>query len=360
MHYCHRCGAKSGETSSFCPQCGTSLVVASPRTVLPAPGNGQEPASAAMNTISVGHAPPTGQPGRPIAAVNPVAHGTTKIVFIAMAAALLIGIAGVTWWFAVPRSYDVTMTVSSLDDVTFRNCLPNVSGSGTAVDDALEISFHNGESQSDWFTAAGQWSAASGTTCRFVGTVAGPRTADKFSAQLTTTAGGQLVFLDRNRFDPSNGQITGRGDATKYERISGVLTLSDRITMLALTRCPGRFQSDGGVCGLFDVGPERDCRGTGRWDDISNQTFIRATLDDGTTVGEGQLDHGRFAGFEWGSPVSRGSGIYEGSCVFSFTIDVPRLTEGYVFDTADRGGISKTLSEMDDENWVLELSLESF
>ncbi len=349
MRFCHECGANVTQQASFCPQCGTTLPAVDSR-----PAVVTEPTTS-VTTASIPTTPVT--PPENVTAVAPVRKSPVGLI-VAIAVATLMVVGGGVWFLTSSKTYEVTVVVEAYDNLTFsRSCVPNTSA-GNPSADALEFSFPQSGSGVSWEPASGVWTRTPGGNCQFEGSVSGPRGAEEFSARLTTREGGTVVIASNARVTTAQDKIFAQGDATIYETLRGTLVLEDQILFGDLALCVTRdVLENGGICGQLEILPPAECRGAGPWDDIGPDTFMLVLLPDGTELARERLGPGSGGqSGEWTASSTRRN-YYEADCVFSFSMQVPRHTDGYLIETTDRDGIFSTLQEMDDDGWVLDLFL---
>lgn len=274
---------------------------------------------------------------------------------VAIVLIFVLGAGATVWFLNAPREYEVSITAEVLDNVTFSSTCQPVARSAAASANALEIAFDSGSSQ-EWVTASGTWTSARSGNCVFSGVVQGPRNFSEYSARLTTTTGGARVFIDSNQFDRSTGIIRGRGDVTVYEKATGSISLIENVSSSTFNRCKNTGNlNPGGTCGRIEILRNSQCQGAGSWEDINRNTFIRVSRPDGVEISAARLGVGIGARESQWEEVSRNT--IQGKCVFTFSLDIPRHTDGYVFDTTGRGGVTYTLEDVESKDWVIELSL---
>jgi hypothetical protein len=87
-----------------------------------------------------------------------------------------------------------------------------------------------------------------------------------------------------------------------------------------------------------------DCEGKGGYDDLQEGTQVRILSEDGDLVATTAFDLGEIVTDPFG-------------CRWNFEVEVPNDLDFYSVEASHRGGISYSRSELEDENWIVHLSI---
>lgn len=269
-----------------------------------------------------------------------------KKIGVALLISAGLAIAGSAVFFAIgPKFQTVTIEVSSRDDVTLKDCIPQVK--------SWEVGLVIKNLSDQFVKLDGSWGYARGS-CVFEGQAWLPNGANSLQPR---------VILDKKQFE---------GSVTASDSLDSLgLEITDTITLRGNLRVFGTFKESfkrecasavtsyfGGKCGNFEIGGmsyPTSCSGIRGLAKYAKGALVRLENSTGAVVSEGVLSEGLW---DWDENISLMNSSKRMVCRFSIEIkDVPKLTSGYSLSAGGSLPFGITWEELESEGFNVELAI---
>ena len=337
MAHCVECGKKSSDGEKFCSGCGSPLKTKTDQAQAQAKLDG-EPSQVESKQIGL--------------------RKMSKRTLLLIGAAVgVVALVAATLAFVVPKSKDFEVIFQANDDFTFaEDCKPILRGT-QSIEDAVQIKFlpeiADAENPAEYISVSGRWGSTGAEGCVFSGSVSLPRDAETYSVKFTGLFGEKTV-ADRLLVDQDSEALSLSADVTELVTVTGTLDLNVEVSQRTYTNCLLDFSFIGGECGGLSMPTTGRCSGAGGYSDIGSGAVIRIASNNDDELGIGRLELGEGGSFlSW----EKSGSDYQTTCVFSWSVEVPRVKSDYRVSIADRGERSYSYEELEENNWEVNLTL---